>query len=48
MEALDRLGFYQYIDNRTPHPRLHPINGQGDPASVPNLIARSGSVHHLR
>jgi hypothetical protein len=44
----DRLSLHQLIDDRTPRAEMPSINGHGDPASVPNVIARSQSVHPLR
>jgi hypothetical protein len=41
VEALDRLGPYQYMDDRTPHAEMHSINGHGPSDSVPVVLARS-------
>lgn len=41
VEAVDKLGPYQYFDGSIPHHALYSINGQGDPANVPTVLARS-------
>lgn len=41
VEAVDRLGPYQYMDGRTPHHVMHSINGHGPKDAQPRVLGRS-------